>query len=138
MLRFASSLSGASQGLLDGSAIAASGKGCWATSWSVKAVRASPVVWPGQWGLADLAPARRRRRKGSARRALAHQVLPARLYDRWPRPLLQPLSGPPAGRELVETDHDHKVYFHRLGTPAGAMSSSTPDPISRRSSSSRP
>jgi prolyl oligopeptidase len=25
---------------------------------------------------------------------------------------------PPAGKELVETDHDCKVYFHRIGTPA--------------------
>jgi len=27
---------------------------------------------------------------------------------------------PPPGKELVETDHDCKVYFHRIGTPASA------------------
>ena len=31
-------------------------------------------------------------------------------YSRFP--------APPAGKELSETDHDCKVYFHRLGTPA--------------------
>ncbi len=30
-------------------------------------------------------------------------------YSRFP--------APPAGKELTETDHDCKVYFHRLGTP---------------------
>ena len=33
-------------------------------------------------------------------------------YSRFP--------APPAGKELVETDHDCKVYFHRIGTPASA------------------
>jgi prolyl oligopeptidase len=31
-------------------------------------------------------------------------------YSRFP--------APPPGKELVETDHDCKVYFHRIGTPA--------------------
>jgi prolyl oligopeptidase len=30
-------------------------------------------------------------------------------YARFPQP--------PAGKELVEPDHDHKVYFHAIGTP---------------------
>src|SRR6185436_1403745 len=30
-------------------------------------------------------------------------------YSRFP--------APPAGKELVEPDHDCKVYFHRIGTP---------------------
>jgi len=30
-------------------------------------------------------------------------------YSRFPEP--------PAGKELTETDHDHRLYFHRLGAP---------------------
>src|SRR6185436_11250947 len=30
-------------------------------------------------------------------------------YSRFP--------APPAGKELTETDHGHRLYFHRIGTP---------------------
>ncbi|HNN91822.1 MAG TPA: prolyl oligopeptidase family serine peptidase [Pseudomonadota bacterium] len=121
VLRFASSLSGASQALLDGNAIAASGKGVlgdFVASESGARFAYGLAVGSGDWQTWHL-------RDVGAEKDLPDELAYIKYYppaftadgrglyySRFP--------APPAGRELVETDHDHKVYFHRLGTPSAS------------------